>query len=252
LSWAPSLGYAVRREISGFDLVHLHSVFLWPTWVAARSARRAHVPYLVSPRGMLIQEMIKRRNRFAKSAWINLIEKTNVEQASGIHVTSELEATELMRFNWQLPKVATIPNGVEAPESTRNATALSTDVEALIDDQPLVLFLGRLSWKKGLDRLLKAFALTNFGKLVVAGADDEELVPWLRQVAEEMQIGNRVRFLPRTILGRDKEHLFALAQVFVLPSYSENFGNTILEAMLRGLPVVVTPEVGAAEVVREA
>src|SRR5262249_38631320 len=56
----------------------------------------------------------------------------------------------------------------------------------------------------------------------------------------------------RTVLGRDKEHLFAAARLFVLPSYSENFGNTVLEAMRRGVPVVATPEVGASEVVRKA
>src|SRR5947209_7263647 len=49
LSWAPSLSHALRQEVAGFDVVHLHSIFLWPTWAAARSARNANVPYLISP-----------------------------------------------------------------------------------------------------------------------------------------------------------------------------------------------------------
>jgi glycosyltransferase involved in cell wall biosynthesis len=88
--------------------------------------------------------------------------------------------------------------------------------------------------------------------LAVVGNDEEGMVPRLNQLAEELGIVDRIRILPRTVLGDDKEHLFRAARVFVLPSYSENFGNTALEAMQRGLPVVVTPEVGAAAIVREA
>ena len=67
-----------------------------------------------------------------------------------------------------------------------------------------------------------------------------------------MRIADRVRILPRTVIGSEKERLFAAARLFVLPSYSENFGNTVLEAMRRGVPVIVTPEVGAAEIVRKS
>jgi glycosyltransferase involved in cell wall biosynthesis len=68
--------------------------------------------------------------------------------------------------------------------------------------------------------------------------------------AADLQIAHRVRILPRTVIGAEKERLFAAARLFVLTSYSENFGNTVLEATRRGVPVVVTPEVGAAEIVR--
>jgi len=251
ISWSPSLARAMRHEVGGFDLVHIHSVFLWPTWAAARLARQARVPYLISPRGMLVKQLIERRNRFAKTAWINLIEKSNLERAAAIHVTSELEGAELRRFKWQLPQVAMIPNGVEELEIAVGAEP-SGDIKEIASHQPLVLFLGRISWKKGLDRLLNAFALTNLGKLAIVGTDDEGLTRELQQLANKLQIGHRVRFLPRTVLGCDKEHLFAAARLFVLPSYSENFGNTVLEAMQRQVPVIVTPEVGAASVVQEA
>jgi glycosyltransferase involved in cell wall biosynthesis len=82
LYWSPALGQALRHEIGKFDLVHLHSVFLWPTWAAARAARTAGVPYVLSPRGMLVKDLIARRSRFAKSAWIRLIERSNVERAA--------------------------------------------------------------------------------------------------------------------------------------------------------------------------
>jgi glycosyltransferase involved in cell wall biosynthesis len=251
LSWSPSLAQALKGEIAEFDLVHLHSVFLWPTWAAGRLALKAHVPYVISPRGMLVKELVQRRSRVTKAVWIKLIEKSNMEQASAIHVTSALERAELTRFKWQLPRVVEIPNGVDEPDKV-DGTELSADVKEIALRQPLVLFLGRISWKKGLDRLLKAFALGNSGQLAIVGTDDEKLVAQLRRLSERLQIAPRVRFLARTVGGPDKEHLFEAARVFVLSSYSENFGNTVVEAMRRGLPVVVTPEVGAAEIVRVA
>ena len=248
LYWAPALGRALRHEIGKFDLVHLHSVFLWPTWAAARAARKARVPYVLSPRGMLVKDLIARRSQLAKSAWIHLIERSNVEQAAALHLTSQLEGTEIERFGWRLPRLAVIPNAIDEPLSQNGKIA--SDVEAITSQQPLVLFFGRLSWKKGLDRLLRAFALTPAGILAVVGTDDENFAPQLAKLAAELRIADRVRILPRTVIGSEKERLFAAARLFVLPSYSENFGNTVLEAMRRGVPIVVTPEVGAAEIVR--
>jgi glycosyltransferase involved in cell wall biosynthesis len=250
LYWAPALGRALHHEIGKLDIVHLHSVFLWPTWAAARAARNANVPYVLSPRGMLVKDLIARRSRRIKSAWIHLIERSNVEQAAAIHLTSQLEGTEIEQFGWRLPRLAVIPNAIDEPLLQNGKVA--SDVEAIISEQPLVLFLGRLSWKKGLDRLLRAFACTQAGTLAIAGTDDENFAPQLLKLAGDLRIADRVRILPRTVIGSEKERLFAAARVFVLPSYSENFGNTVLEAMRRGVPVVVTPEVGAAEIVRNS
>lgn len=248
--WAPGLARTLERKVGQFDIVHLHSVFLWPTWAAARSAQKAGVPYIISPRGMLVQELIARRSRLPKLAWIQLIERTNIERAAAVHLTSQLEALELQRFCWQVPQLMVIPNAVEQPSTEIGPVA--TDVEGITSHQPLILFLGRISWKKGLDRLLQAFALTDTGKLAIVGTDDEGLAPRLLDLARDLGIANRVHILPRTVGGADKEHLFSAARLFVLPSYSENFGNSVLEAMLRGLPVVVSADVGAAEIVRKS
>jgi glycosyltransferase involved in cell wall biosynthesis len=251
LYWSPPLGRALDAELAGFTILHLHSVFLWPTWVAARRARNARVPYLISPRGMLIKDLIERKNRFVKLAWLKMIERSNLERASAVHATSELEAEELDRFGWRLPRVVIIPNGLDkiVPFAEHE---ISADVKEVAGEQPFILFLGRISWKKGLDRLLNAFALTHLGKLAIVGPDDEKLVPRLAQRARELQITDRVRFLPRMVLGPDREYLFGSANVFVLPSYSENFGNSVLEAMQRGVPVVITPQVGAVDIVRHS
>lgn len=247
---APALGNALRESLSDFSIVHLHSVFLWPTWAGALAARRAKIPYVLSPRGMLIRDLISRRSRIAKSLWITLFERSNIENAAAIHLTSQLEAAELKRFGWRLPSLAVIPNGLDKPDITIGETA--ADVKRIAADQPFVLFFGRISWKKGLDRLLHAFARTRAGKLAIVGTDDECLAPKLTMLARDLGILGRVHILPRTIFGTEKECLFAAARAVVLPSYSENFGNVVLEAMGRGVPVVVTQEVGASEVVRDS
>jgi glycosyltransferase involved in cell wall biosynthesis len=200
---------------------------------------------------MLVKGLIEQKSHLVKSIWLRLIEKSNLESAAAIHATSGLEAEELRRFGWRLKRIATIPNGIDevAQFDEKN---ISADVKEIAAEQPLVLFLGRISWKKGLDRLLNAFALSHRGKLAIVGPDDEKLAPQLTKVARELQIADRVRLLPRTVLGDDKEYLYRSASVFVLPSYSENFGNAVVEAMQHGVPVVVTPEVGAADIVRKA
>src|SRR5262249_14487302 len=90
LYWAPVLGRALKSDIGTFDVAHLHSVLLWPTWAAARAARKAGAPYILSPRGMLVRDLIGRRSWLAKSAWIQLIERSNIEQAAAVHLTSQV------------------------------------------------------------------------------------------------------------------------------------------------------------------
>jgi glycosyltransferase involved in cell wall biosynthesis len=201
---------------------------------------------------MLVKTLIASRNRLIKSAWIALIERANLEQASAIHATSAIEAKEIQKFGWRLPRIAVVPNGVDAIEQAEHQDAPPADIAALAGRQPLVLFFGRLAQVKGLDRLLRAFARTRRGTLAIVGNDYEGLAAGLFEMARQLRIDDRVRIVPRTITEAEKECMFAAARVFVLPSYSESFGNVVLEAMQRGLPVIVTPEVGAAEVVKES
>jgi glycosyltransferase involved in cell wall biosynthesis len=249
LAWAPGLARKLKTEISRFDIVHLHTVFLWPTWSAAQLARARGVPYVMSPRGMLVKELIKRRNPIAKSVWIELFEKTNLANAAAIQVTSSREAHDLAEFGWKLPRMVSIPNGVDWKPVQGEA---SSEIAAATERRPYALFFGRLSWKKGIDTLLEAFARTTAGHLIIAGTDDEGLSASLRKSLEPLGLTDRVQILSRTIEGADKYELFRSARLFVLPSRSENFGNSVLEALAAGLPAIVTPEVGAAEIVIEA
>jgi glycosyltransferase involved in cell wall biosynthesis len=225
---------AALRSVSSFDLVHNHSVFLWPTYAAARAAAKANVPYVISPRGMLVRDLIRRRSRIAKRAWIRLIERRNFAQAAGIHFTSQHELDDARDLGIPIPRAFVVPNGIELvprPPVPR--------------DERTIVYLGRINWKKGLERLIDA--LPRDAKLIVAGNDEENLTPALRQRAA----GRDVEFRG-PVYDDAKWELLARASAFVLPSLSENFGNVVVEAMLMETPVIVSPEVGVADDVAAA
>ena len=251
LYWSPPMRRILKQEVGGFDLVHLHSVFLWPTWAAARAARRFGVPYVLSPRGMLVKNLIQQRKTLVKSLWIAVIERRNIERAAGIHLTAALELWELEQFGFNLPATCVIANGIDILNSVTQEDRLSADVALVLQKGPFVLYLGRLNWKKGLDKLIGAVATEPRLRLVIAGNDDERHCEQIRRWIAECRVESRTSVLARFVSGADKEALLAGAGVFALPSVSENFGNAALEAMAAGCPVLVTADVGLAATVEE-
>ncbi len=247
LCWCSSMWSALTREAASFDLLHLHSVFLWPTWAAARAAHAAGVPYVVSPRGMLGREVIRRKSRGVKSTWIRLIEQKTLRNAAGLHVTSELEREEVQALGLRLPRIFSVPNGVSRP----NEHAVLSSGPLADIAKPYALFLSRVDAKKGLDRLLAAWKWVPDLTLIIAGNDESGYRQTLDKIAEENQVSASIRFVGM-VSDEHKWALYEHATMFILPSYSENFGNVVAEAMAMGCPVVVTPEVGLASLVRES
>ena len=231
---SPDMRAALAERIHSYDLLHLHSVFLWPTYAAARAAESARIPYVVSPRGMLVSELIRRKSPLVKRAWIRLIERHTFRRASATHFTAQREWDDARLISIPLPAPFIVPNGIDLPLPSQAAR---------LDDTLLVL--GRVNWKKGLDRLLDAIKLVPAAKVIIAGNDEEELLPKLREQAERNGIAGRVDFRG-PVSGEAKEQLLRTSTALVLPSLSENFGNVVLEAMAVEMPVIVTPEVGLA------
>jgi len=246
---APGMKAALRGA-ADFDLVHVHALYNWPAFAAARAAERAGVPWVVSPRGMLVRALVEARSRWLKTAWIRAVERRTLERAAAVHATSAREAADLRAFELRWPPVFEVPNGVEAvPESGTPPPATTPAVRDACRRDGLVLFLGRVNWKKGLDRLVEALIHARAAHLVVAGPDDGYAAELAVHV-ERLGLGERVTCVG-AVDGADKRALLAAASVLAVPSYHENFGNVVLEAMAAGLPVVATPEVGASAVLRE-
>ena len=245
---SPDMDRMLDMSIAGFDVAHTHSVFLWPTTTAARAARVHRVPYVLAPRGMLVADLITRKNRLAKRAWLAAFERRNVEAAAAVHATSEVEADEIKRLGLRYQRMIIIGNGTDLIEPK---TSTFNGVARLRHQRHTILFLGRVNWKKGLDRLIPAMVHLPEAELLVAGDDDQGYRADMEALAGNFGVGSRVHFLG-PVHGPDKSALLASAHVLALPSYSENFGNVVLEAMAAGCPVVVTPEVGLARVVGDS
>ena len=238
LYYSPQLAAALKSHVMDFDIVHLHSTFLYPTMTAARSAEKMQVPYVISPRGMLVKDLVRKKSFLLKSAWISMFERHTVEHASAVHVTSSLESEEIRKFDFAMPPVHTIANGIDIPQMNESVPRKANSV----------LFLGRIDWKKGIERLISAVSLLEDTQLVVAGNDETGYRPKLEKLCRKLGVAERVQFVG-PVTGDDKWRLYRNASVFVLPSLSENLANTVLEAMAMECPVIVTAQVGLADTV---
>lgn len=239
------MGRALREELSSFDIVHAHSIYLWPTFAAARHAADTKLPLVISPRGMLVRSLVEQKSRLIKTLWLRLVERRNFQRASAIHFTSRLEMKDAEEFSLPLPRPFVIPNGIDMEEQQPAEPLPSRD-----DRAPMILFLGRISWKKRVDQLIRAIAAVPEVRLIIAGNDEEGLVPSLEALSSELGVEDRVSF-HGWVRGPEKQRLLRDASVLALPSLSENFGNVILEAMAAGAPIITTPQVGAAEIVEK-
>jgi len=245
LYYSPAMAKALANQSHPFDLVHLHSVFLWPTWAAARAAKKQNTPYVISPRGMLVKELIHARSRWLKTAWIALIEKNNLRDAAGIHSTSKIETEEMLALNLGLKaQPFEIPNGVALPK-------LGDAGGRQDKPAPFVLALGRISWKKRLELTLEAIAKVPGLQLVIAGTDDEGLTPSIKAHAIKLGIEDRLRFVG-SVSGIEKDRLLQQSLALMITSISENFGNVVLESLAASRPVLCVPQVGAADIVAAA
>jgi glycosyltransferase involved in cell wall biosynthesis len=202
----------------------------------------------MSPRGMLVPELLRRRRRVAKALWLRFLERPNLRHASAIHFTSELERDQAQAAGVDCLRAAIIPNGVELPGDGQ--APLPGEIAAFAAGGPFVLSLGRIHWKKGLDHLVRAAAQAPALRIAVVGNDEGERSA-LESLARELGVADRVLFAG-PVYADAKWSLLRRAAAVALPSQSENFANVVLEAMAAARPVVVSPAVGLATVVRDA
>ena len=242
-AYSPLLGWVSREETRGFDLVHIHSLWLYPTLAAASSCVRSRVPYVISPCGALDPYSIRVRGGLKRLYGLG-IERRNLQKASAVHFTSALEERQAHSFglSW---RSAVIPRSLEL-ERIPDAPAAR---QAEWKDRKILLFLGRLHPKKRLDLAAEAFAALcrrrNDVQLVIAGPDEGSAAP-ARRILEKAGVSDRVTWIGLVDASR-RWSLLKTASLFLLPSEEENFGVTALEAMAAGVPVFLSAQVGLAE-----
>ena len=229
----------LKREIHRFDVVHLHAVYLYPITMAARVCFAAGVPYVIAPRGMLVKALIEGKSQWIKKAWIALWERKTLARAAFIHATAPSEVEEISQIGLLLAPAQVLMNGVgSAFEDMAEPVAQAA--------RPYLLYLGRISPKKNIDLLVQALVYVQGLDLMIVGVDEAQTQAQLQALVERLNLQARVRFLGER-LGAEKWRWIAQARALALVSVNENFGNSVAEAMLAGVPVIVSHGVGLAQ-----
>jgi glycosyltransferase involved in cell wall biosynthesis len=247
LSWNPAVKRYLRARLQHFDLVHIFGLYDLLGPAAASAARVRKIPYVVEPIGMFVPIV---RNVFLKRMYHSLIGRRLLAGSGAVIATSQQEVEELAAAGVTREKIVVRRNGVETPPSWPSRGKFRASL-GIPSHARLILFLGRLSLKKSPELLLQAFAqlpaniAENNLMLVFAGPDEGGLQQRLALEASQLGVSSRVKF-SGPIFGDDKWAAYRDADVFVLPSRNENFGNTAAEAVAAGTPVIVTEQCGIA------
>jgi glycosyltransferase involved in cell wall biosynthesis len=242
---APGMVTWLWRNVDRFDVIHIHALFQFPSFAAARIARQKNVPYIIRPLGTLATYGVSQRRPLLKRASIKFLEGPILKHAALVHFTSRSELEEAKSLGLRFNGVV-IPLGVISPIED----ALKMGEAARSDGVKRILFLSRIDPKKNLEGLLQAFATVALARpgiiLQIAGSGAPEYVVRLKAQAEALSIADRVEWLGH--VGGDVKHqVFVNADIFALPSYSENFGIACVEAMLSGLPCILSDGVAIAQ-----
>lgn len=243
----------LSQHLNEFNLAHIHALFSPVTTLSATIARSRNFPYILRPCGMLDPADLQKKKQL-KQIYINLLEKPNLAAASALHFTSQQEASISQKWGLSIPEFV-MPLGVSLP--TPSLPLSARDYWQIPAELPIILFLSRIDPKKGLNLLIPALEhLLAEGlsfHFVMAGSNPQN-AEYEAQIQARIQSSSLAHYTTITgfITGALKMALLQAADLFVLPSFYENFGIAVAEAMVVGVPVIISNQVYIWEEVQQA
>lgn len=213
------------------DLVHINGIWTPQNWLFQKAANQLGIKVVLSPHGML-ESYILNRHPLKKKIAMLLYQDKAIRKANYLHVTAQMELNQIHRLGYKVPAFV-IPNGIDLSEVKQK--------ESLRDSIKDILFLSRVHPKKGIEILIEAVSLlpnVSF-KVIVAGEGEPDYVEHLKQMTRDKGVDSMFSFTGG-IYGDRKWELYQQADLFVLPTYSENFGIVVAEALATGIPVITT------------
>lgn len=240
-----------------YDIAHIHALFSPVSTSAATVCRWKNLPYIIRPLGTLDPADLQKKKQI-KKLYAALLERPNLAGAAAIHFTSELEAKVSERFGVEtLGKV--IPLGVALPELPERdmAREVICDRFNIPRDRPIILFMSRIDPKKGFDLLLPALEKLHKSNkpfhFLLCGANPQDRA-YETSICEQIQASNWAdgATLSGFVSGELKAQILSAADLFVLPSYYENFGIAVAEAMAAKIPVVISDQVHIWPAIKES
>ena len=239
----------LRCHVRDYDAVHVHAVFSFASLAAGNAAAAAGVPYIVRPLGVLNRWGMENRRRLVKSLSFRFFDLPMLRKASAMHYTSRMELEDAARFGLKnLQRVIPIGMDLTPFDALPPREVFSSRFPETANTRN-VLFLSRIDEKKGIDLLLDGFARIAPARpdtrLVICGGGDPMLTEKLQSQAASLGIADRVTWAGQ-VTGELRLAAFSSAEMYVLPSHSENFGSALLEAMAAGLPCLSSDQVALA------
>ncbi len=235
----------LRINASNYDLAHIHALFSPVSTFAARVCKKQNLPYILRPLGTLDPKDLNKKKQL-KYLYGNLLEKPNLANSVGVHFTSQTEADVSETFGAKINPLV-VPLAVEKPETLAKNHNIRANL-GIPHDKPLLLFMSRIEPKKGLDLLIPSLEkLLTEGfdfHFVLAGSNpqDQDYEAKIKQQINNSGLGKHTT-ITGFVRGETKLGLLQEADLFVLPSYYENFGIAVVEAMAMGLPVLISDQV---------
>jgi len=236
--WLPDLGAYLEKHIQDFDVVHLMGYRSPVIPLIVSKARKANIPIVTHPQGAL---PVMVSSFFLKRLYDKLLGQKELEGISALIALQEIEKQHAILKGVPAERIEIIPNGIEGlansagskPGTFRRAYGLSPD-------RPLILFLGRVNKIKGVDLLVKAFAQIQDlnAQLAIVGPDDGQMDE-VKSLIQEFGLEESV-FLTGLVSDEMKSAAYCDADVYVLPSRSDAYPTTVMEACLAGKPMIVT------------
>jgi glycosyltransferase involved in cell wall biosynthesis len=253
--FSPALHRQAPRLVNDCDVVHGHGLYVGANFIFGRQARGQQKPLVYHPHGFF-EPYILQRSRWKKRLVHWLFEDGNFRRVQLWRALTDKEAGQIRACGIKAP-IVVAPNGLNLTDYPRPGPVPASIKTPLISSLekfgPRVLFLGRIHPKKGLDLLLPAWArlapLTTRWQLVIAGPDEGGYLAEMRQLAATLKLQHQIQFTG-AVTGAAKQALLHSADIFVLPSYSEGFPMSLLEALACALPVVGTRACNFAELFR--
>ena len=237
-----SISQWLFQHVQEYDLVQTNAIFSVPNIPAYLACRRYNIPYVVIPRGMLEPWALSYK-AWKKKIYYTLVEQPALQRASAIQMLASTEAKQITPLNLRPPLIIS-PNGVRRQDFEQLPSPnLFYRRFPNTQNKKIVLFLGRIDPKKGLDILAQAFSQIKSefldAHLVIAGPDNVGFLPTARQYFSNNCCLDAVTFT-NMLTGELKYSALAAANYYVAPSYSEGFSISVLEAMAAGLPCIIT------------
>lgn len=239
------------HEAQTIDILHQHGLWTGVSWATNRWRALVGKPTVIAPHGSL-EPWAVRHAYWKKRIALSLYEYSNLYKTSCLHALSESEANDFRKFGLRNP-IAIIPNGIATNWLQNEGKPTQFRIKfGLAPETKIILFLGRITPKKGLPMLVQAMGALQSQmkgwKLIIAGVDEFQHEAQVQQLVQALALQDYVQFVG-PLFGQDKQDAFSAADLFILPSYSEGSPVTIIEALGAGVPVLTTKSSDWAELV---